>query len=137
ASGTKPAVNIQIGLIGGKYALAFSAIPTAHAKYKPKITIHAGSDAKAKEFEVGIIQNLLTEKLEFTYTAGGPLKSTLPTPTKDGAPKSSGLYDDVFAENGKGTPNVLLGFSADGASATLDLPDVPSDNAFINLKDNP
>src|SRR5262249_41039136 len=97
----------------------------------------APSDAKAKEFEVGIIQNLLSEKLEYTYTAGGPLHSTLPTPIKDGAPKSSGIYEDVFAENGGRHPGILVSFSANGSTASLNLPDTPSDFAFINLGDNP
>jgi hypothetical protein len=135
ASGAKPSVSIQIGPVGGKYILVMRGI--APANYQPKITVHAGSDAKAREFEVGLIQNLLSTKVEYTFTAGGPVRWPLPTPMKDGAPNSSGVHDDVFAENGKGHPGILVGFSADGDAATLKLPDTPGDAGYINLADNP
>jgi hypothetical protein len=134
ASGTKPAVAFQIGKSGGKDALAATGI--APAKYKPKITISAPSDAKAKEYEVGLIQNLLTDKRETTFTAGGPILTKMPVPIKDGAPKGSGAEDDVFAENGSGHPGILVGFSTKGDTASLKLPDTPGDFGFINLKDN-
>jgi hypothetical protein len=135
ASGVSPAVTFLLGAVGGHDGLAMRGI--APAAYSPKITITAPSDDKAKEFEVGIIQNLLSERLEYTYTAGGPLHSTLPTPIKDGAPRSSGIYDEVFAENGGGGPGILESFSANGSTLNLNLPDTPSDFAFINLGDNP
>jgi hypothetical protein len=134
ASGAKPAVAFQIGQAGSKFAL--KATGTAPAKYKPKITINAPSDAKATEYEVGIIQNLLTDRREITFTAGGPILTQMPVPLKDGAPKGSGVEDDVFAENGKGHPGILVGFSTKGDTATLKLPDTPGDFGFINLTDN-
>ena len=60
----------------------------------------------------------------------------MPVPLKDGAPKGSGVEDDVFAENGKGHPGVLVGFSTKGDTAALKLPDTPGGFAFINLTDN-
>ncbi len=133
-AGVAPAASITIARIGGRDALVLRGI--APATYQPRITINAPSTARALEFEVGIIQNLLSERLEYTFSTGATLRSTLPTPIKDGAPLSSGIYHPIFAENGGGHPGILEQFTANGDTRQLDLPDTPADAASINLLDN-
>jgi hypothetical protein len=135
-SGAKPAAAIGISLEEGIYKLTMQGI--APPNYQPQITIHAGSDPKAKEYEVGIIQNILSTHVEYTFTAGGPIRWPLPTPMKDGAPGFTGFHDDVFAENGQNPkhPNVLLSFAKDGDTVSLNLPDTPSDEAAVKLTEN-
>ena len=133
-SGANPAADIKIVQAGGKSALTMRGI--APAKYEPKITITAPTNAKAQEYEVGIIQNVLSTKREHDFSSGSKMSISLPTPLKDGAPKASGMYDDDFAENGKGHPNILVPFTKNGDKATLKLPDTPGEGVFVKLQDN-
>jgi len=131
AAGVANPAVIAITRVAGKPALILrGATPPT---YQPRVTITAPSDARAQEFEAGIIQNILSDTVRFTYTTGVTLRSTLPTPLKDGAPLSVGVYDTVFVENGVGD---LETFTGTGATVQLDLQDTPKDAAFVNLLDN-
>jgi peptidoglycan hydrolase-like protein with peptidoglycan-binding domain len=136
ATGVAASANINIAVDRrGRFGLSMAGI--APANYQPQITINAPSNAIAGQFEVGLIQNLLTDRLEYTFSTGAVLRSTLPTPIKDGAPLVSGVYHPIFAENGGGHANILLPFATVGDTVQLNLPDTPSDFAMINLNDNP
>lgn len=133
---TDPAATAAVVSAGGKDAVQFRG--TAAAGYTPEVTISAPDDATARDYEAGLIQNVLTTDRVFTYTPSGTVRTTLPTiPIKDGAPSSSGLYDAVFAENGGGHPGVLEMFTTNGATVNLNLPDTPGDFAFVSLSDEP
>ncbi|WP_244082496.1 DUF4157 domain-containing protein [Desulforhabdus sp. TSK] len=134
AAGVAPAARIAIDHIGGRDALVLEG--TVPANYHPDVTINAPSNARAAEFEVGLIQNALALRRDFTFNTGATIRNTIPTPIKDGAPLSSGLYHPIFAENGGGHPGILEQFTATGATINLNLPDTPSDFAFVNLLDN-
>jgi hypothetical protein len=54
---------------------------------------------------------------------------------KDGVALSSGQYDPVYVE--QATPNILETFTGNGATVHLRWPDTPTDQAFVNLLDNP
>ena len=77
---------------------------TKPVTYEPKVKISAPSDAIAREFEVGFISNLLSVDNNAEFLASVVwtgkrlfvLRTVVPTPIKDGAPLSSGLYDPVF-----------------------------------------
>jgi hypothetical protein len=103
--------------------------------YSPENSINAPDDAKAREFQVGFVSNLLDERVEYFYSSGVSITSTLPTPLKDGKPLSSGHYDPVFVE----TPaaSVLENFTANGDARDLDWSDTPSDNTRIDIEQNP
>ena len=133
-TGVAPAANIRVVKQGGRDFLFMQGI--AHPSYRPQITITAPFAAAATNFEAGLIQNLLFDSVIYTYTGGTQVITALP-PIKDGAPLASGVYDPVFAENGGGQAGVLLPFTGTPSTVTLDLPDVPSDGAFINALDNP
>jgi hypothetical protein len=120
---------------GGRQFLFMEGIRSA--VWQPRITINAPDDPTAREFEVGFIQNLLSERVEYTYTTGTQVVSTLPTPIKDGAPLSSGAYHAIFVETGAHNPRAREDFTANGNTRVLNWQDVPSDGAFINLLDNP
>jgi peptidoglycan hydrolase-like protein with peptidoglycan-binding domain len=135
ASGTSPAANIRIVLSGGRPFLFMQGVNSA--VWQPEVTITAPDDPTAREFEVGFIQNLLTERVEYDYSTGAQVVSTLPTPIKDGAPLSTGAYHAVFVETGALNPRAREDFTANGDTRRLDWEDVPSDGAFINLLDNP
>ncbi|MGH2397101.1 MAG: eCIS core domain-containing protein [bacterium] len=132
ASGVSPAALIRIVSVGGRDALQMRGI--APATYTPDVTIHAPSNAAAQAFQVGFASNLLTEFVEYFYTSAAVISSTLPTPTKDGRPLSSGNYDPVYVEGL--TPTVNENFLADGDTRNLVWPDVPSEFAFVQLLDN-
>jgi len=135
-TGVAPAATFSIIQQGGRDFLFMHGI--AHPSYRPQITIAAPTAARASEFEAGLIQNLLFDLVVYAYSSGAIVRGALPTPMKDGAPVSSGVYDTVFAENGRGRhPAILLPFTALGSTVGLDLPDVPSDGAFVSLLDNP
>jgi peptidoglycan hydrolase-like protein with peptidoglycan-binding domain len=134
-SGVAPAAAIRLVRQGGREFLFMQGI--AHPNYRPQITITAPNAAAANNFEAGLIQNLLFDNVTYSYAGGTQVISALPVPIKDGAPLASGVYDTVFAENGGGHPAVLLPFAGTPSTVTLDLPDVPSDGAFINALDNP
>ena len=135
ASGTSPAANIRIVLSGGRPFLFMQGVNSA--VWQPEVTITAPDDPTAREFEVGFIQNLLTERVEYDYSTGAQVVSTVPTPIKDGAPLSTGAYHAVFVETGALNPRAREDFTANGDTRRLDWEDVPSDGAFINLLDNP
>jgi len=132
-TGVTPAVAMSIVVAGGHDALRMQGI--ASANYNPDITIHAPNNARAQEFQVGFASNLLSEFVEYFYTTASVLRSTLPTPTKDGRPLSSGQYDPVYVETPSAGVNEL--FAANGDIRHLSWPDVPSEFAFIHLLDNP
>ena len=134
AAGVTPAAFIGIARVGGRFGLALQGI--APATYQPRITINAPDDPTAAEFEVGLIQNVLATRREFTFTTGVSLRTVLPTPIKDGAPLASGIYHPIFAENGGGQPGILEQFTTAGSTVNLNLPDTPSTFGLINLLDN-
>jgi peptidoglycan hydrolase-like protein with peptidoglycan-binding domain len=133
--GASPAANIRIVMNGGRPFLFMEGINSA--VWQPQVTINAPDDPTAREFEVGFIQNLLTERVEYTYTSAVQVVSTLPTPIKDGAPLRTGAYHAIFVETGALNPNARQNFASNGDTRTLNWQDVPSDGAFINLLDNP
>lgn len=132
-AGVANAANIFIAHRGGRDALRLQA--TNHAQYQPRVTIAAPSNPKAREFRVGFISNVLTENLVYTYSSGARIRSTLPTPIKDGVAVSGGNYDVIFVEALQ--PGIVQDFAANGDTANMNWPDVPSDEAFVNLLDNP
>ena len=71
----------------------------------------------------------------YTYSNGVTIRSTLPTPIKDGRALSSGMYDPVYVE--QPTPNILVSFAAAGDTVHLNWPDVPSDGAAVQTTNNP
>jgi hypothetical protein len=135
AAGVTPAALIVMARLGGRDVLGMRGI--APASYQPRITVNASSDARAAEFEVGLIQNVLTTRREYTFTNGAMIRVAIPVPIKDGAPVVSGIYHPIFAENGGGQPGILEQFTANGTTLQLHLPDTPTDFAFVNLLDNP
>jgi hypothetical protein len=130
-----PAANFRVVRIGGVDVLQLAALATGHANYNPDVTINAPSNAKAQEFQVGFASNVLTETLVYTFDNGSTLRSTLPTPIKDGRNLASGLYDPVYVE--QPTVNILENFTAAGDTRHLQWPDVPSDAAAVRTTDNP
>jgi hypothetical protein len=132
-SGVTPAAAITLVGAGAGRGLRMQGI--APANYTPDITINAPNDAVAQQFQVGFASNLLTEFVEYFYDSATTLVSTLPTPTKDGRPLRSGLYDPVYVETQ--TPTVNEDFLANGDTRSLVWPDVPSEFAFINSARNP
>ena len=135
-TGVTPAAIIRIVPVGGGVnVLQLQALPAGHANYNPDVTINAPNDPKAQQFQVGFASNLLTETLVYTYSNGVTLRSTLPTPTKDGRNLASGAYDPVYVE--QPTPSILVNFAAAGDTVHLMWPDVPSDAAAVLTTDNP
>jgi len=110
---------------------------TAHPQYNPSVTIHAPDDTTAATFEAGVIQNLLQSDRRFIYSGKGLIKGILPVPMKDGAPRRSGLNDDVFLENGQGNPGLLDPFTTRDSTVPLQLRDVPNDGAAVTLSSDP
>lgn len=107
--------------------------------YTPTVTITAPSAAVAANYQAGLIQNVLSSDRRAIYV-GPAVVHTRPStapPLKDGAPRSSGMYDDDFAENGTGHPNILGTFTASGSSVSLVLPDAPGGPAWLDLMDDP
>ncbi len=133
ATGVNPAARIGIGRSGGRDALVMQG--TAPANYNPDVTINAPSNAKAQEFQVGFISNLLTDLNEYVFSNGARIHAVLPTPMKDGVALSSGQYDPVYVT--QPSPHILETFTGNGATVHLNWPDTPSDTAFVNLLDNP
>jgi hypothetical protein len=133
ASGANPAARIGMGRRGGRDALIMQG--TVPATYTPDITINAPSDAKAREFQVGFISNILTDFNEYTFSTGDKVHAVLPTPMKDGLELASGQYDPVYVT--QPSPAILETFTGNAATVHLVWPDTPSDEAFVNLLDNP
>jgi peptidoglycan hydrolase-like protein with peptidoglycan-binding domain len=133
ATGVAPAAIIGIGLNGGLPFLLMRG--TAPANYQPHITIAAPTNAKAQEFEVGFISNLLTTQRDANFPGGHIVQTQAPAPIKDGAPLATGLYDAIFVQVPAAA--VRENFTAAGATVNLDWPDTPGDGAFVNLPDNP
>lgn len=133
AVGANPAARIGIGRLGGREALIMQG--TVPVDYTPDITINAPTDAKAREFQVGFVSNILTDFNEYTFTTGDKVHAVLPTPMKDGLELASGQYDPVYVTGP--SPSILETFTGAGATVSLVWPDTPSDFAFVNLLDNP
>src|SRR5262249_7374743 len=92
----------------------------------------------ATDFEAGVIQNVLASDRRFIYSNKGLIRAVLPSlPMKDGAPKKSGLYDEVFLENGQAGPRILEGFTANDTAVSLELRDKPFDGAAVTLSSDP
>jgi hypothetical protein len=68
------------------------------------------------------------------FVPSGVLRTVVPTPIKDGAPLSSGLYDAVFARSAR--PGFLEDFTGNGATANLSFFDTPGTGVFIDLLAN-
>lgn len=132
ATPAAPAANIAIVLAGGRPFLRMRG--TAPANYQPHITIAAPSDARAQEFEVGFISNVLTTNRDANFPGGHRLHTQVPTPIKDGAPLASGDYDSIFVQ--VPAPAIRENFAVNGATVNLNWPDTPADGAFVNLPDN-
>jgi peptidoglycan hydrolase-like protein with peptidoglycan-binding domain len=132
AAPVAPAANIAIVLAGGRPFLRMRG--TAPANYQPHVTIAAPSDARAQEFEVGFISNVLTTNRDANFPGGHRIHTQVPTPIKDGAPLASGDYDAIFVQ--VPAPAVRENFAANGATVNLNWPDTPGDGAFVNLPDN-
>jgi peptidoglycan hydrolase-like protein with peptidoglycan-binding domain len=133
ATGANPSVNLRDLVVGGKHVLQM--LGTAQANYNPRITIAAPSNAKAQEFQVGFASNMLSDAMEYTFSNGIKIRTTLPFPIKDGLSLSGGQYDPVFVTSS--LPGLLVDFTANGAAVNLTWPDKPQDFAFVNLSDNP
>jgi hypothetical protein len=129
-----PAANIRIAADGaGRLFLAMNG--HTPVTYAPDVTITAPSDAIAREFEVGFIQNLLASDRVANYTTGATVRTDVPTvPIKDGAPMASGVYHTIFVQTA--APAILEDFTANNATAHMVFPDVPGDAMAINLLDN-
>jgi hypothetical protein len=140
-SGVSPAAAITIvDTGGGKMGLQMEG--TKPVTYEPKVKISAPSDAIAREFEVGFISNLLSvdDHAEFLASVVWTgkrlfvLRTVVPTPIKDGAPLSSGLYDPVFARSPR--PGFLEDFTGKGATAKLSFFDTPRAGVYLDPLDN-
>jgi peptidoglycan hydrolase-like protein with peptidoglycan-binding domain len=103
--------------------------------YRPEVTITAPDDPTAKQFRVGLIQNLLRVWRKAYYDDGSVVDVVVPTlPIKDGNPLSSGNYDPVFISS-----------KADDVEDFIDKEDIvdlrftdnPRSTAYISLLDNP
>ena len=118
--------------VGGRFR--FRAID--HAHYDPQVTINAPDDATAQQYEVGFVQNLLTENLFYIYSNGNVVISLMPTPIKDGLARTpltpgGGGYNSIFVtDRSAGT---LEGFTVNGDTRNLQWPDTPSDGAPVNV----
>jgi peptidoglycan hydrolase-like protein with peptidoglycan-binding domain len=132
ATPVAPAANIAIVLAGGRPFLRMRG--TAPANYQPHVTIAAPSNARAQEFEVGFISNVLTTNRDANFPGGHRLHTQVPTPIKDGAPLATGDYDSIFVQ--VPAPAIRENFAANGATVNLNWPDTPGDGAFVNLRDN-
>ena len=131
-AGVAPAAQIRAVRVGGRDALQMRGV--APASYTPDVTINAPDDPTARRFEVGFASNLLTETVEYRFSTGVQLRSTLPTPIKDGRALASGQYDPVYVETA--AAGVHETFAANADTRSLAWPDVPSEFAFINISDN-
>jgi hypothetical protein len=138
-AGVAPAAAIASGLAplpAGGTAPFVSLQGFAPARYTPDVTIHAPNDARAQEFQVGFISNVLSTDRNFNFTGGHRIHTQVaPVPIKDGAPLRSGVYDTIFVQSVAAA--ILVNFPANNATANLVWPDVPGDGAFFNLLDNP
>ncbi|MGH7487772.1 MAG: eCIS core domain-containing protein, partial [bacterium] len=121
-AGVSPAANIGAARLRGRDFLRMAAL--APATYHPDVTINAPSNARAREFEVGLASNLLTERLIYMYSTGVAIRSTLPTPIKDGRSVSSGQYDAIYVRTGAGIRGI---FTGSGSTVNLVWDDVPSE----------
>jgi peptidoglycan hydrolase-like protein with peptidoglycan-binding domain len=133
ATGANPSVSLSDVVVGGKHVLQMRGI--AQANYNPRITVNAPNNAKAQEFQVGFPSNMLSDVMEYVFSNGIKIRTTLPFPIKDGVGLSSGQYDPVFVMSL--TPTILMDFPANGTTINLAWPDRPQDFAFVNLQDNP
>lgn len=132
ASGVSPGASIRVIPVGGNDFLFMQG--TTPINYDPEITINAPDNPTARGFQVGFAQNLLSTARVATYGSGATVRTVVgATPMKDGAPAPG--YHPIFVQ----TPaaSILETFVANGATVTLDWPDVPADGAFIDLLDNP
>jgi hypothetical protein len=140
-SGVSPAAAITIvDTGGGKMGLQMEG--TKPVTYEPKVKISAPSDAIARQFQVGFISNLLSVDNNAEFLASVVwtgkrlliLRTVVPTPIKDGAPLSSGLYDPVFARSPR--PGFLEDFTGKGATAHLSFFDTPRAGVYLDPSDN-
>ncbi len=129
-AGASPAANVTVELDGSK---PFMKIAGANpAKFQPRVTILAPSDAAAAKFEVGFISSVQSLKREAHYRDGSTVRDTLPKlPIRDAFPRSKGVYDAVFVESA--TPHVLETFRTKYATVNLIWPDTPSDFFYLDL----
>ena len=130
AAGATPAANMFVS--GGSLLLQSTAV----ANYQPHITIAAPNNAKAQEFEVGFVQNLLSENLVYTYSNGTRVRSLMPTPIKDGLARTAlaaggGGYNAIFVSDQ--TASIVEAFTTNGDTRNLTWPDTPSDSSPVNL----
>jgi peptidoglycan hydrolase-like protein with peptidoglycan-binding domain len=122
--------SVAIGIAGGNLVMQ----GTHPANYQPRITINAPNDAKAREFRVGFISNMLSDTVLHTFSSGARIQSVMPMPIKDGAPLSSGNYDAIFVE--ALAPGDVQDFTANGNTANLTWPDTPSESVSVDLLAN-
>lgn len=132
ATGSSPAANIRVASNHGHDFLFMQG--TTPINYDPEITIQAPNDPKAREFQVGFAQNVLSTNRVASYLSGTTIRTTLPNvPIKDGAP--GGSYNPIFVSGPHAS--LLENFTANGDTVNLDWPDAPADGAFIDLLNNP
>jgi hypothetical protein len=134
ASGVSPAAWIAIQFGSNPAVLELKGVTPAN--YKPEVTIHAPDDATAREFQVGFASNVLTQFVGYFFTSGTSLlKTTMPTPIKDGGRLADNEYDPVFVKGPKA--GVLEDFTANGDTRNLVWPDKVTDGVRVNSADNP
>jgi peptidoglycan hydrolase-like protein with peptidoglycan-binding domain len=103
------------------------------AKYTLDVTITAPSNAKAQEFEVGFASNILTVKMENTYSNGGRVYSDFKSlPIKDGKGLSKNDYDPVYTR-----ASGVQSFTANGQKISLVWGDKPIAFALRRWLANP
>jgi len=126
---TPPSATFSVVALGPKN-------DDSHVKYSPSITMTIrDAKAPADKFEVGLIQNLLSQDERYQYSGGAIVHGvcTQDMPIRDGATDTKNT-DPVFMSNHE--PE-LAKLSSLRRAATLKLTDSPGMGAIFNLATHP